>query len=85
MKAPPGGRVAVVERAVQAVVAMSRGAAGLRAGLGGGTGTLAETLLMRRVHASNISTTMPVKKPLVLGMLRAAIARKRGGGEGGAT
>jgi len=41
--------------------------------------TQPETLLMRRVHASNISTTMPLGKSLVLGMLRGAIARNRGG------
>lgn len=37
-----------------------------------------ETLLFRRVHPSNISTTMPLGKGLMLGMLRDVIARKRG-------
>ena len=42
--------------------------------------TLPETLLLRRVHHDNISTVQPVGRTKVLGMLRDAIARQRGGG-----
>lgn len=42
--------------------------------------TLPETLLLRRVHHHNISTTQPVGRTKVLGMLRDAIARQRGKG-----
>ena len=48
--------------------------------LGVGLATLPESLLLRRVHPANISTTMPVTRPLVLGMLRDALQRKRTGG-----
>ena len=41
--------------------------------------TLPETLLLRRVHANNISTSMPVGRSLMLGMLRDAIHRRRRG------
>lgn len=43
--------------------------------------TQSETLLIRRVHARNTSTIVPLDKPKVLGMLRAAIARKRAAGD----
>jgi GT2 family glycosyltransferase len=46
-------------------------------GLGVQHATLPETLLLRRVHDANLSTTMPVGKKLVLGMLREAAARAR--------
>ena len=39
--------------------------------------TLPEALLLRRVHATNISTTLPVGRSLVLGMLRDTIKRRR--------
>ncbi len=41
--------------------------------------TLPETLLFRRVHQTNISTTMPVGKSHVIGMLRDSVRRKREG------
>jgi len=47
--------------------------------VGVGYHTLPETLLIRRVHAENLSTVKPVGKPQVLGLLRGAIARKRAG------
>ena len=40
--------------------------------------TLPETLLLRRVHAENLSTVKPLSEPLMLEMLRGAIARRRG-------
>lgn len=43
--------------------------------------TVPETLLMRRVHAANISTTMPMDKARMLGMLRQAVKRARGSAE----
>jgi glycosyltransferase involved in cell wall biosynthesis len=39
--------------------------------------TLPETLLVRRVHAENLSTVKPLDRKLVLGMLRDSIARSR--------
>jgi len=41
--------------------------------------TLPETLLVRRVHAENLSTVKPLDRKLMLGMLRDSIARHRGG------
>ncbi len=41
--------------------------------------TLPETLLIRRVHAENLSTVKPMGRPQVLGLLRASINRKRTG------
>ena len=47
--------------------------------LGVGLATLRESLLLRRVHTGNLSTTMPLTKPLMLGRLRDALQRKRTG------
>ena len=38
---------------------------------------LPETLLVRRVHPHNLSTTMPLDKTRMLGLLRGALGRKR--------